>query len=195
MLVETHNALDFYFILWQFKRILKSFPCVWVCVVEGFTKTKGKQKNHESTGPLEWALGLWYRQRKTTRSLVQYQTLHRREWFFLFYWFFLKVFFFFFPKWRHPITCGSWPFSLLEFLKVEKTVSFLFFLLSIDTCSLLYRSWNDNKCQLLHFFLNYSLIVSFFFSEQVTKEWSLSWENKGEGRYKNICLKKKKKKW
>lgn len=73
--------------------------CVWW---KGLQKQKGNKKNHESTGPLEWALGLWYRQRKTTRSLVQYQTLHRREWFFLFYWFFLKVFFFLFSQMKAP---------------------------------------------------------------------------------------------
>lgn len=55
---------------------------------------------------------------------------------------------FFFPKWRHPITCGSWPCSLLEsFLKVERFFSFQL----IHVSSLLCRSWND-KCQLLHFF-------------------------------------------
>lgn len=133
--------------------------CVWW---KGLQKQKGNKKNHESTGPLEWALGLWYRQRKTTRSLVQYQTLHRREWFFLFYWFFLKVFFFFFPKWRHPITCGSWPFSLLEFLKVEKTVSFLFFfsqLIHVPYYTEAGMIINVSYC----IFFNYSLIVSFFF--------------------------------
>lgn len=129
MLVETHNALDFYFILWQFKRILKSFPCVWVCVVEGFTKTKGKQKNHESTGPLEWALGLWYRQRKTTRSLVQYQTLHRREWFFLFYWFFLKVFFFLFSQMKAPDNLWFMAFQPSGVFKSRENcfISFFFF--------------------------------------------------------------------
>lgn len=124
--------------------------CVWW---KGLQKQKGnKKKNHESTGPLEWALGLWYRQRKTTRSLVQYQTLHRREWFFLFYWFFLKVFFLF-SQMKAPDNLWFMAFQPSGVFKSRENcfISF-FFLLSIDTCSLLYRSWNDNKCQLLHFF-------------------------------------------
>ena len=70
------------------------FPvCLCMCVCGGRVY-KNKTKTHESTGPLEWALGLWYRQRKTTSSLVQYQTLHRRERFD----FFFERFFIFFPN-------------------------------------------------------------------------------------------------
>lgn len=113
--------------------------CVRVCVCGGRVY---KNKSHESTGPLEWALGLWYRQRKTTSSLVQYQTLHRREQFF-------QVFLF--SQMKAPDNLWFMAFQPSgEFLKVEKTI--FIFLNSYMFFSLLYRSWNDNKCQLLHFF-------------------------------------------
>lgn len=93
--------------------------CMFVCVVGG--STKNKTKTHESTGPLEWALGLWYRQRKTTSSLVQYQTLHRRE---------RLIFlgFCLFSQMKAPD--NLWFMALQpsgEFLKVEKTVCFFVF--------------------------------------------------------------------
>lgn len=127
-----------------------------VCVVEGSTKTK---QTHESAGPLEWALGSWYRQRKTTSSLVQYQTLHRRERFvfnflkpfsFLFFFF---LFLSFFSQMKAPD--NVWFMALQpsgEFLKVEKTVCLFFF--SINTCFLPYyvEAGMIIKCQLLHSF-------------------------------------------
>lgn len=71
---SKHNALDFYFILWQFRGF---FLFIYFSgVVAGSTK---RNKVMSQTGPSERALGLWYRQRETTSSLVQYQTLHRRE--------------------------------------------------------------------------------------------------------------------
>lgn len=138
-----------------------------MCVVEGTTKTK-ENKTHESTGPLEWALGLWYRQRKTTSSLVQYQTLHRRERFF--FVFFFR--FFLFSQMKAPDNLWFVAFQPSgEFLKVEKTNFVIFFFFSINSCFLPYyieagMIINVSYCIFFHF---YSLIVSFF-DQQVTKE-------------------------
>lgn len=70
VLIQTHNALDFfYFILWQLMRIFV-FPEWWKCL-----QKQEKEKKEKVGGPGRPR----YRHQKTTSSFVQYQTLHRRE--------------------------------------------------------------------------------------------------------------------
>lgn len=123
MQVKTHNALDFYFILWQFKRILV-FPMCVCWVFEGSTKTKLMNQLGHWNG--HWDCGT--DKEKLQVALFSTKLFTEESDFLHIFFFFLKVFFFFFPKWRHPITCGSLAFQPSgEFLKVEKTVDFFFF--------------------------------------------------------------------
>lgn len=150
MLVKTHNALDFYFILWQFKRIRKSFPCVYVWW-KGLQKQGGnKLMNQLGHWNGHWDCGT----DKEKLQVALFSTkLFTEESFFFF-----KVFFFF-SQMKAPDNLWFVAFQPSGVFKSRENGFIYFFLLSIDTCSLLYRSWND-KCQLLHFL---KLPYSFFF--------------------------------
>ena len=123
MLVQTHNALDFYFILWQFKRILSLSH---VCVVEGSTKKptkKNKRKNILMNQLGHWN-GHWdcgTDKEKLQVALFSTKLFTEESFFFCSRFFF----FFLFSQMKAPDNLwfmASQPSG--EFLKVEKTVFF-----------------------------------------------------------------------